>query len=151
MYSEKNDPKEVKDFMKDLGFPSNEESDVFSNVIKTFGGKEVTLTKGNLQIVGILHSATQIWGNFLNLTQVKEDQCSTNVLEELKYYHPRNFRADLEPKYRNFGFVSSAFIGDKDPEKDDLLVVPVDGCTLTCEGFSTTFPEAEDEEESNEE
>jgi len=152
MYSEKNDQKEVKDFMKGLGFPSNEEGDVFDNVIKCFAGKEVTLTKGNLSIVGILHSVTLIFGNHLNLTQVKEDQCSPGILEELHYYHPRNFKSNLEPKSRNYAFVSAAFTEEKDPEKDDLLVVPADGCTLTCEGFSTTFPEGgeENEEEQKE-
>jgi len=146
MYSKKSDKKEVKDFMKNLGFPSSEEGNVFDNVIKCFAGKEVVLTNGNLKIVGTLHSATLIFGNHLNLTRVKEEQCTPGVLKELHYYHPRNFKPELKPKHRNYAFVSAAFTAEKDPEKDDLLVVPVGGCTLTCEDFSTTFPPKKNEE-----
>ena len=146
MYSKKDDPKEVQDFMKNLGFPSNEDSNIFENVIKCFKEKEITLINGELKIVGTLHSATLIWGNYLNLTKVKEDECSPDVLEQLHYYHPRNFNPELNPKYRNYGFVNASFVKENDPEKDDLLVVPVDGCTLICEGFNTTFPVPEEEE-----
>ncbi len=146
MYSKKDDSKEIKDFMKELGFPSDEESTVMDNVCKVFKGKEVILEKRGLRIVGTLHSSTLIFGSFLNLTKVKEDECSPGVLEELRYYHPRDFRSDLEPKSRNYAFVSAAFCKENDPEKDDLLVVPIDGVTLTCEGFSTTFPEVSDED-----
>lgn len=146
MYSKSDDPKEVQDLMKNLGFPSNEEGDVFENVIKCFKGKEITLMQGELKIIGTLHSVTLIFGNHLNLTKVKEDECSPCVLEQLHYYHPRNFNPELNPKYRNYGFVSAAFTNDNDPEKDDLLVVPVDGCTLTCEGFTTTFPDPDEDE-----
>ncbi|HEY1041621.1 MAG TPA: hypothetical protein VGE63_02770 [Candidatus Paceibacterota bacterium] len=148
MYSKKDDSKEVQDFMKGLGFPSQEEGDLMDDVVNRFAGKEVVIVNGGAKVVGVLHSPTLIFGNFLNLTQVKEDECTPGILKELHYYHPRNFKPELEK--RNFGFVSAGFVQDKDPQKDDLLVVPIDGCKLTCEGETVEFPVEDDDEEDGE-
>ncbi len=86
-----------------------------------------------------------IWGSFINLTEVQEDKCSPGVLDELHYYHPRNYKP--EKGKNNFGFVSAAFASEEDPEKADLLVVPATGCILECEGESLQLPKDDDCEE----
>lgn len=129
MYSEK-DPKEVQDFMKELGFPSLEKGDIYNKLIEKFKGKEVTIRQGDAKVVGELHSGTIIFGDHLNLIKLKKEECTPGVLEELRYYDPQNFKPELG--HRNFGFVSAAF--KEDPETTDLLVIPTDGSIFECEG-----------------
>jgi len=134
MYSEK-DSEKLQDFMKDLGFSSDESSRKIDVVLKEFAGKVITIKNGELRLVGKLHSATLIFGEHLNLTEVQEDKCDQNVLKDLDYYHPRNYKPELGQ--RNFLFVSAAF--DEDPAKKDLLVVPTEGCSLECDGKVVNF------------
>ena len=136
MYS-KNDPDEVQALMQSLGFSSNEDATIIHLVLKKFTGKIVIIKNGGdeLQIIGKLHSATLIFGEHLNLIEVQEKKCSKGVLNELNYYHPRNYKPELGK--RNFVFVSAAF--NEDPQKTDLLVVPITGCSLECEGETFQF------------
>jgi hypothetical protein len=143
MYS-KNDPTEIKDFMKDLGFPSFEDSEAWEAIAKQFTGKIVTIKQGALQVTGKFHSLTMIFGSNINLTEVQEDKCNPEVLAELHYYHPRNYKPEFG--FHNFGPLSSAFIKE-DPKKFDLLIVPASGCILECEDQVLNLPLDEGDEE----
>jgi len=138
MYSKK-DPMEIKAFMKILGFSSFEENQVWHKIEEQFSGKIVTIKNGNAEVTGKFHSLTMIWGAHINLTEIQEDKCTPEVLEELDYYHPRNYKKELGK--RNFGFVSAAF--NEDPKKTDLLVVPAAGCILECDDTALILPEEE--------
>ena len=121
-----------ENFMEGLGFPTEDDIDIYDKLLAKYRGKVVTIKNGDLQVVGEFHSLTMIFGNYINLTKVQEEECSSGVLESLNYYHPRDYNAELEQ--RNFGFVSAAF--QEDPKTTDLLVVPTDGVVLECEGPS---------------
>jgi hypothetical protein len=151
MYSKK-DSTEIKDFMKDLGFPSFEDSEAWNKIEEQFSGKIVTIKHENAKVTGKFHSLTMIWGSYINLTEVQEENCTPGVLEELHYYRPKNYKPELG--MHNFGFVSAAF--DEDPMKVDLLVVPASGCILECEDKVLNLPideemkdEGDDEENTS--
>ena len=137
--------KDLKKFFHgDLGFPTNEDSTLFDFLVNKYQGTKIVVYSGNYKVNGTLHSATMIWGNHLNLTSVNEEDCTPGILEQFHYYHPRNYKPELEE--RNFGFVSAAFA--EDPQKTDLLVIPVDGCRIQFhDGYELTIKEAEDYDE----
>ena len=68
MYSEK-ERKEVKDFMKELGFSSLEEREVYEKIIQKLKGKEITIWNEEAKVVGTLHSGTYVQGPKATVTK----------------------------------------------------------------------------------
>lgn len=138
MNSKKNQmEKEIKEFLGDIR--SNKEA--WKEIKEKFSGKVVKINHpSGLFVTGKFHSLTSMLVDvFINLTEVQENNCSPNVLNYLGYYHPRNYKK--EKGKMNFGFVDASF--DEDPEKTDLLLVPIaKGCTLECDGEVLPLPKS---------
>ena len=111
--------------------------ELIKKVVERFAQKEVTITdnQGRVLVVGTLHSATFEAGQYLNLVNIQLDKSSKEVLDKEGYYNPKSY--DRKKGIHNFKFASDRF--NEDPETTDLLVMPVHGCLLFCEGKVAEF------------
>jgi hypothetical protein len=111
--------------------------ELIEEVVEMFSQKEVTITdkNGKILVVGTLHSATFEAGQYLNLINIQLDKSSKEILDKEGYYNPKNYNP--EKGIQNFKFASDRF--KEDPETTDLLVMPVHGCLLFCEGKVAKF------------
>ena len=111
--------------------------ELIKQVVDKFANKEVTITdnNGKVLVVGTLHSATLEVGQYLNLINIQIDKSSKEFLEKEGYYNPQNYNP--EKGIQNFKFASDRF--NENPEKTDLLVMPIHECVLFCEGKVVEF------------